>query len=215
MRKQFAVIGLGRFGTSVAKTLFDLEYDVLVIDKNEQIIESIANDVTHAVQADAMDEDILKSLGIENFDVVIVAIGNDIESNILITVMLKDMGIKCVVAKAQNALHGKVLKKIGADKIVYPEKDMGVRVAHSLASNNVMDYIELQPNFGIIEIKAPLAFAGKSLQEIKLRAAYGINVLAIKSNDSVLVSPGADTKIEKGDILIVISADDSLDKLPK
>ena len=163
MRKQFVVIGLGRFGTSVAKTLSALGHDVLAMDKNEHAVQVIMHDVTQAVQADARDEDTLRALGVRNFDVAIVAIGDDLEANILITLMLKEMGIPYVVTKAQSSLHGKVLEKIGADKIVYPEQDMGVRLANNLIRTNVMDFIELSLDFSIFEIIAPSKFVNKSL----------------------------------------------------
>ncbi|MFZ5946001.1 MAG: potassium channel family protein [Bacillota bacterium] len=214
MYKQFVVIGLGRFGASVAKTLSALGYEVLGIDISECKVQSLVNDITHAVQADAKEEETLKALGVRNFDVAIVAIGNDIESNILITVMLKEMGLKHVVTKAQNNLHGKVLERIGADKIIYPEKDMGVRVAHNLVTSNVMDYIELSPEYGVIEIISPTSFANKSLGELNLRAKYGISVMAIKKRgENIIVAPGADATIEENDILIIVSRNDALAKL--
>jgi len=214
LRKQFVVIGLGRFGKSVAQTLCKLGHDVLAIDTTESAVQAVVNEVTHAVQADARDEETLRALGVRNFDMAVVAIGNDIESNILITVMLKEMGIKKIVAKANSTLHGKVLAKIGADKIVYPEKDMGVRLAHNLVSSNIMDYIELLPNYSIVEIMAPQRFINKTLGELNLRAKYGISVLAIKKNETIIVAPGASAVIEPGDALIIISDSESLKKLP-
>ncbi|MFZ5755209.1 MAG: potassium channel family protein, partial [Bacillota bacterium] len=186
MRKQFAVIGLGRFGTSVAKTLSALGHDVLAIDSSESAVQAVVHDVTHAVQADARDEETLKALGIRNFDVAVVAIGHELEANILITVMLKEMGVKYVVAKAQTALHGKVLERIGADKIIYPEKDMGIRLAHNLVTSNVMDFIELSPGYSIVEIIAPFAYTNKTLGELNLRARFGISVMAIKKKDNII-----------------------------
>lgn len=205
MRKQFAVIGLGRFGKSVARTLTTLGHDVLAIDNQEGEVQEVVNDVTHAVQMDAREEENLKALGIRNFDVAVVAIGDNIESNILITVMLKELGVKYVVSKAQNALHGKVLEKVGADKVIYPEKDMGIRLAYNLVSGNVMDFIELSPDYSILEMAAPAKFVGKSLGQLDLRAKCGINVIAIKKDDSILVSPGADSIIESTDTIIIIS----------
>jgi len=214
-KQQFAVIGLGRFGTSVALALSSQGYNVLAIDTSEQAVQAVAKDVTHCVQADARKESVLKALGIQNLDVAIVAIGNDIEANILITVMLKEMGIKYVVAKAQNLLHGKVLERVGADKVVYPEKDMGVRLAYNLVSSNVMDYIELNPNYSILEIKTPKTFAQKTLGELNLRAKYGISVLVIKNKDAIVVAPGAESRINESDILVIIGDNDILKKLPE
>ncbi|MFZ5946005.1 MAG: potassium channel family protein [Bacillota bacterium] len=214
-RRQFVVIGLGRFGKSVAITLSSLGHDVLGIDTSEHEAQEIANEITHAVQADAQDEETLKALGIRNFDVAIVAIGDNLEANILITVMLKEMGLKHIVVKAQSNLHGKVLEKIGADKVIYPEKDMGVRLAHNLVTTNVMDYIELSPEYGVTEIIAPKAFANKSLGELNLRAKYGISVMAIKKGESIIVAPGADAYIEGKDILIIVSKSEILARLPE
>ena len=145
--KQYVVIGCGRFGSSVAKTLYELGNDVLAIDRNEEIVQEIYEYVTHAVQADVMDENVLKELGIRNFDVVIVSIGSDLEASILATLIAKELGVKVVIAKAQSELHGKVLSKIGADKVIFPERDMGVRVGHNLVSSNILDFIELSPDF--------------------------------------------------------------------
>jgi len=214
MSKQFVVIGLGRFGTSVAKTLSELGHDVLAIDNNEGAVQEVVNDVTHAVQADARDEETLRALGVRNFDAAVVAIGDNIETNILVTIMLKEMGVEYVVAKAQTALHGKVLERIGANKIVYPEKDMGVRLAHNLVAANVLDFIELSPDYSIMEIKAPTKFNNKSLGQLNLRANYGISVVTIKKPSEVVVAPGAEALIEQGDTLVVISRYEDLAKLP-
>ncbi|GAB6153875.1 TrkA family potassium uptake protein [Desulfosporosinus burensis] len=215
MRKQFVVIGLGRFGKSVAITISELGHDVLAIDKNESAVHSVMNDVTQAVQADARDEETLRALGVRNLDVAVVAMGDDLEANILITLMLKEMGIPYVVAKAQSSQHGKVLEKIGADKVIYPEQDMGIRLAHNLVTSNVMDYIELSPKFSIFEIVASAQFVNKSLGELDLRAVYGINVIAIKRNeDDIIVAPGANTVIEERDVLVIVGNKKLLAKLP-
>lgn len=214
MRKQFVVIGLGRFGISVAVTLSKLGHEVLVIDTNENAVQSIMHEVTHAVTADARDEETLKALGVRNFEAAIVAIGHDLEANILITLMLKEMGIPYVVAKAQSLQHGKVLEKIGADKIIYPEKDMGVRLAHNLISTNVMDYMEISPNYSVFEFIASARFINKTLGELDLRAVYGVSVIAVKRDEQIIVAPGADTLIKDRDILVVIGENKALAKLP-
>lgn len=202
--KQFAVIGCGRFGSSLAKTLYSLGNDVLAIDKDEELVQEISDYVTHAVQADVMDENVMKDLGIRNFDVVIISIGSNLEASIFATLIAKELGVKKVIAKAQNELHGKLLKKIGADKIVFPERDMGVRVAHNLVSTNILDFIELSPDYSIAEIKAIQAWENKTLKELKLSTKFGINILAIKRDNLINVSPNADDKILKGDILVVV-----------
>ena len=145
--KSFVVIGCGRFGSSVARTLHDLGNEVMVIDISEDVIREISEEATYAVQADAMDEAVLKDLGLRNFDVAVISIGSDIEASIMATLVVKELGIKRVIAKAQSELHRKVLDKIGADKVIFPERDMGVRVAHNLTSTNILDFIELSPDY--------------------------------------------------------------------
>ena len=212
--KQFAVIGIGRFGASVASTLYEMGHDVLAIDSSESKIDGIVDKVTHAVVADTTSETALKSLGITNFDVVIVSIGQDIQASILTTLVLKELGVKYIVAKARTVLHGKVLQKIGADRIVFPERDMGVRVAHNLVSTNVLDFIELSPDYSIVEIIAPDDMLGKSLKELDLRAKYGINVMAIRSaNKHINVSPEASDRLQSGDIMIVLGDNEKIQRL--
>ncbi|SDE61031.1 potassium channel family protein [Sporomusa acidovorans] len=211
--KQFAVIGLGRFGSSIATTLYKLGYEVLAIDANEEQVQKLSETVTHVVQADTTDENSLKALGIRNFDVVVVAIGEDIQANVLTTLILKDLGVKYIVAKARNELHGKMLAKIGADRIVYPERDMGLRVAHNLVSTNVLEYIELSPDLSIAEITAPKTLVGRSLAEANLRVKYEINVVAIKRDEVLIVPPPSDEKIRTGDILIFVGQTRGIQKM--
>ncbi len=212
--KQFAVIGMGRFGASVATTLYDMGHDVLAIDSSEDKVEGIIDSVTHAVVADTTSETALKSLGITNFDVVVVSIGKDIQASILTTLVLKELNVKYIVAKARTAQQGKVLQKIGADRIVFPERDMGVRVAHNLVATNVLDFIELSPDYSIVEIIVPGDMVGRSLRELDLRAKYGVNVLAVRSGDrEINVSPAATDRFKAGDILIVVGENDKLQNL--
>ncbi|MDA8234413.1 MAG: TrkA family potassium uptake protein [Clostridia bacterium] len=215
MSKSFAVIGLGRFGTSVAKTLSQMGHDVLAIDTDEERVQEVLDCVTHAVQVDALEETALKSLGIRNFDVVIVSIGADIQASILVTVILKELGVKFVVAKATNELHGKVLERTGADRVVYPERDMGVRVAHHLVSANVLDYIELSPDYSILEAVAPVDFFGKTLADIDLRAKFHVTLVAIKRGQEIIVAPQAGEVIQERDILVTIGANNNLQKLER
>ncbi|WP_420544271.1 potassium channel family protein [Tepidanaerobacter acetatoxydans] len=213
--KQFIVIGLGRFGLSLAETLYDLGHDVLGIDIDEEIIQNVVDSITHAVKADATDENALKALGVRNFDVAVVSIGNDIQASILITLILKEMGIKYVVAKAQNELHGKVLHKIGADRIVFPERDMGIRVAHNLTLPNILDYIQLSPEYSIIEISAISSWFNKSLSQLDIRRKYGLNVIAIKRDGDVIISPSGDDVILKGDVLAVVGKKRDIENMEK
>ena len=202
--KQFIVVGLGRFGSAVATTLVELGHEVLGVDNDEERVDALKDKITQAVQADITEEKVLKELGVKNFDAAIVSIATDLEASILVTMMLKEMGLKYIIAKAQNNLHAKVLKKIGVDKVVFPERDMGARIAQRLITPNIKDYIELEPDYNVIEIKALPEFADKTLSELDLRNKYGINVLAIKRDNSVNISPRAKDLIKKDDFLIVI-----------
>lgn len=211
--KQFIVIGLGRFGQSVAKTLFQMGYDVLAVDEDENAVQEIADSVTHAVQMDATDEYALRTLGIRNFDIAVVSIGTNIQSSIMVTLNLKEAGIKKVVAKATNDMHAKLLNKIGADRVVLPEMDMGVRVAHNLVSANILDVIELSPDYSIVEVTAPNQWFNQEIKDIDARAKYGINIMAIKSEDDINVSPRASDIIRDGDVLVVIGSIEDLSKI--
>ncbi|WP_150846012.1 NAD-binding protein [Clostridium sp. UBA7503] len=209
-KKQFIVIGLGRFGTSVAETLYALGNDVLAVDIDEEAVQNIAERVTHAVQVDANDEVSLRALGIGNFDVAIISIGSDIQANILSTLLVKEMNVKHIITKANNAMHAKVLYKIGANRVIFPERDMGIRVAHNLCSSNILDYIELSPDFSIAEIVTPKEWEGHSLKDLDLRVRYSVNVVAIKRDDNIEVSPAADEVIQEGDIIVAIGGTSEL-----
>lgn len=211
--KQFAVIGMGRFGSSVATSLIKQGYDVLAIDADSENIQKISEVVTHAVCADSTSEEALAAVGIRNFDVVIVAIGHDVQASVLTTLLLKEMGVKYILAKAQNELHGKMLGKIGANRVVYPERDMGVRIAHSLISTNVLDYIELSPDLSIVEVAVPRPMVGLSLAASNLRADYGINLIAIKRKEKIIVSPEPTENFREGDTLVLVGPSKGLLKL--
>lgn len=212
-KKQYAVIGLGRFGSSVAKTLYELDNEVMGIDTDDEKVQNISEHITHAIQVDATDENSLKSLGIRNFDVAVIAIGADVQASIMATLIVKEMGVKHIIAKANSEIHAKVLYKIGADKVVLPERDMGTRVAHSLVSSNILDYIELSDDYNIAEIVTPSKWYGKTLSELNLRANYGLNVMAIKRQDNIEVSPNSEYIMKENDIVVVIGDTKSLDKI--
>ncbi|KWX86112.1 potassium uptake system protein [Paenibacillus riograndensis] len=212
-KKQYAVIGMGRFGSSVAKALSGMGFDVLAIDADEQRTQEISGIVTHAVSADSTDEEALRALGIRNFDVVVVAIGEDIQASILTTLILKDLGVPAILVKAKSELHGKVLSKIGADKVIYPERDMGMRVAHHLASPNILDYIELSPDYSILDMKVSGTMLGKNLQELNIRAKYGCNVMAIRRGEEMNISPRAEDRLAEGDVIVNVGRKDNLTKL--
>lgn len=211
--KQFIVLGLGRFGSAVATTLVELGHEVLGVDNDEEIVNTLKDKITQAVQADITEERALTELGVKNFDAAIVSIATDLETSILVVMMLKEMGLKYIIAKAQNNLHAKILEKIGVDKVVFPERDMGARIARRLITPNIKDYIELEPDYNIIEIVALPEFADKTLSELDMRNKYGINVLAIKRDDSFNISPQAKDVIKKGDFLIVIGKTKKINEL--
>lgn len=213
--KQYVVIGLGQFGSSVARTLYSLKNQVLAIDSNEEAVQGISNSVTHAVQVDATDEMALKSLGIRNFDAAIVAIGSNIQDSIMTTLVVKELGVKYVVAKAQNEMHAKILYKIGADKVVLPERDMGIRLAHNIFSSNILDYIELSPDYSIMEISAMKEWEGKSLRDLNLRKQFGVNVVAIKNGTDIRIPRAADEEIYPEDKLVIIGREEDLNKFEK
>lgn len=206
------VLGLGRFGSSVVRTLAAMGYEVLAIDIDEERVNAMASEATHAVQADATDEGAMKAVGVRNFDVAVVSIG-DVQASVLATVILRELGVKQVVAKAVSELHGKVLERVGADRVVFPERDMGTRLAHNLVSVNLVDYLELAPGVSIVEVVARRDFVGKSLKELNLRARLGINVLAIRRAGGVNLGPGADDVIDEGDILVAVGRDEALEAL--
>lgn len=211
-KKQFLIIGLGRFGSSIAKTIYELGHDVLAIDKDEEKVQEISDYVTHAVQMDSTDESILKTLGVTNFDVAVVTIGSNLQDSVMATLILKELGVKYIIAKANNELHAKVLTKIGADKVVLPERDMGTRVAHNLVSSNILDYIELSEEYSILEIEAIKEWFNKSLKEIEIRKKYGINVVAIKRGEKVNISPSAEDIIKENDVLVALGSAKDLNK---
>lgn len=217
MKREFAVIGLGRFGGSVCRELSKEGMEVLAIDTLESKVNKFKNIASHAVIADATDEAVLRELGIRNIDHVIVAIGENIQASILTTLMLKELGIKRITVKAQNDYHEKVLNKIGADQVIHPERDMGKKIAHSIISNNILDHLELSDDHSIVEIKASKKLVGRTLVDLDIRANYGCNVVAIKSGDSkhINVSPLASEMIQEDDILIVIGADVDISRFEK
>ncbi|WP_455539556.1 potassium channel family protein [Terrisporobacter sp.] len=208
--KQYIVIGCGRFGSTLATTMNLLGHQVMAIDKNEEIIQSLSDKVTHVASVDVTDEYALRSLGLGNFDVAIVAIGSDIRASIMATIIAKEMGVEQVVCKAKDELQAKVLYKIGADRVVFPERDMGIRVAHNLVSDNILDHIELDPEYSIMEIVTPNRWVGKTLIELDLRAKYEITILAIKNGDKVNVIPSPREELQENSILVVIGKNNNI-----
>ncbi|ERI90800.1 putative Ktr system potassium uptake protein A [Clostridiales bacterium oral taxon 876 str. F0540] len=211
-KKQFVVIGLGSFGSSVARTLYTLGNEVLAVDSEETAVREIADYVTHAAQVDTSDEKSLKDLGISNFDVAVIGIGSDIQASIMATLIVKELGVKYIISKAHDERHAKLLYKIGADRVVFVERDMGVRVAHNIFASNILDYIELSPDYNIAEIAAPEEWYGRTLKDIDVRLNYGLSVIAIKKNHDVNIAPKADDVIGKDDVVIAIGDNKELNK---
>jgi trk system potassium uptake protein len=214
-KKNFAVIGLGRFGGSICKTLAEQGKEVLAIDNNEDRVNEFTSIASRALVGDTTDEAVLKSIGIRNFDHVIVAIGEDIQASILTTLILKELGVENITVKAQNDYHEKVLRKIGATVVVHPERDMGIRIANNMASNNVLDYLGLSDDYSIVEIVANKRLGGHSIIGLDIRKKYGINIVAIKRGNEIIVSPQAKETILDKDILIVIGSDIDIEKFTK
>ncbi len=215
VKKEFAVIGLGRFGGSICRTLAEQGIEVMAIDINEDRVNDYSMIASHAVVGDSTDEKVLKELGIRNFDHVVVAIGDNIQASILTTIILKEHGVQNITVKAQNDYHEKVLVKIGADHVVHPERDMGKRIANNMISNSVLDYLELSDEHSIVEIVASEKIDGHSILNLDIRAKYGINIVAIKRKNEIIVSPQANEIINEKDILIVIGADVDINRFEK
>ena len=218
-RKQFGVIGLGRFGSAMAMTLTERGHDVIGVDGNESRVQQLADVITHALQIDATDEKALRAAGIQDVDVAVVSIGENIESSLLVVMQLRDLGIGTIVAKAVTPLHGRILEKLGVSRVIFPEREMAIRIAHSLVLPNVIDYIELSRDFSIVEVPAPAAFVGRTLKQLELRPRLGLTLIAIKrrSDDSRAVvtniAPAADETIRPGDILALLGGNEKLNQL--
>lgn len=213
--KSFVVIGLGRFGTAVAEELYALGHEVLAIDREEGCAQRVSEIVTHTIIADAKDESVLQSIGVRNFDGVIICM-TDIEDSVMIALMLKDMGAKYIIAKSKSKQHSRMLEMIGVDRIVFPEQDMGVRLAQTISSRRALDFIELSPEYAIVELPLPNVWQDKTLAEIGVRKQFGINVLAVRRGEKeTQVSPQAEFLLKHGDVLIVVGKNQNIRKLEK
>jgi len=215
-RRQFAVIGLGRFGSAMATTLSELGQDVIGVDGDAERVRQLADVVTQAVELDAIDERALRSVGIQDVDVAVVSIGENIESSLLVVMQLRELGVKTIVAKAVTPLHGRILEKLGVSRVIFPEREMAVRIAHGLVMPNVIDYIELSRDFSIVEVPAPAMFVGRTLKQLELRPKYGLTLIAIKRRPSpstpevTNISPSADEIIQADDVLSLLGSNERL-----
>ncbi len=212
--KTFVVIGLGRFGTAVATELCKLGHEVMAIDGREESVQAAADRVTHAVTGDARDPAVLRALGVRNYDCAIVAVGDDVGNSALITLNLKELGMKEVVCKAQSHVHRKVLEKIGADKVVFPEHEMGVKLAQGLSHSNILNFIELSEDYGIVEIAPPGDWVGNSIRALDVRAKYKVNIIAVRDKSGrMLVAPGADYILQDDDAVVTLGRNEDINRL--
>ena len=213
MKQQVIVVGLGRFGAAAARELNALGHEVLAVDADEEVINDVAPDVTHAVQADASDEQALRSIGAADFQTAIVAISSALEASIFATMALKRLGVPTVIAKAAGPLHGEILERIGADRVVYPEREAGIDVAHTLSIPHVVDYIDLAPGHGIAKINVPATFVGRTLRELDLPTRLKVTPIALRHGNEVTVNPHRDQRLADGDQLVLVGLDDQLARL--
>ena len=213
--KSYIVVGLGRFGSETARRLYKLGCEVLAMDLRNDLVQEIANEVTHAVVSDGQDKEVLKALGVRDFDCAVIAIGDDLAASVLATMNMKELGVPHIVCKAHDDTHRRVLQKLGADRVVIPEQENAARLARSLYSPNVLDYIELSDDYGIVEVPVPAAWQGKTLKELNVRAKLGVNIIAIRRNGKINVSPGADFNFQSGDIVVVLGDSVALEAVQK
>lgn len=211
--KDIAVIGCGQFGSSVALTLSELGHDVLVIDENEDLIDAIADKVSHAVVADVMVEGTLKDLGIGNFDVVIIGMSTSFQASIMATIIAKDLGVPMIVAKVRDSLQGRVLKKVGANKIVIPEKDMGTRLAYTLTNKNIIEFIEVSEDYSMIELEVPKKWLNMSIFDLKVREEFGVSVVAIRTKEEIIINPTPEIKLTEGATIIIIGKNEEIKRV--
>jgi trk system potassium uptake protein TrkA len=214
------VIGLGRFGSAMSRTLVELGQDVIGIDANDEHVQQLADSLPAVLQLNATDERALRNAGIQDVDVAVISIGENIEASLLVVMLVKELGIPRIIAKAVSPLHGRILEKLGVDRVIFPEREMAMRVAHSLVVPNVLDYIELSRDFSIIELPAPAEFVGKTLRELQLRPKYGLTLIAVKrkKGDGAVttnISPSADDHIDAGDVLSLLGSNERLGQLDK
>lgn len=211
--KTIAVIGLGRFGTTIAKLLASMNHEVLGVDIDPEVVQKISPYITHAIVANTTDEEAIKALALSQFDLVIVAIGDNVQANLMTSMLLKEMHIPKIVAKAENTLQGKMLSKIGVDQVIYPEFDMAQRLAQSLTREHVMDYLQLSKSVSLIEINMPLFMVGSCLKESNLREKYNLNAVGIRRGDDLEVPPNPTTILSAEDKLLIIGNNSDLDAL--
>ena len=209
-QKQYIVVGLGRFGRAIAETLCEDGAEVLGVDHNMDLVEDMRDQLTQTVQMDAMDRDALETLGIKDFDIAFVTMGSDIRASGTIVLLLKELGARYVIAKAHDEFHGRMLEKLGADQVLFPERDMGRRVAHSLVSGNVIEFMELSTQYSMAEIRPKPEWIGKTLASLAMRSSMDINVVAIRNGNEVNAMPQPESVIQEGDVMLVVISEEKL-----
>lgn len=213
--KSFVVIGLGRFGTRIAKRLYEMGCEVLAVDMDNEKVQQIADEVTQAVAGDARDKDVLRALGVRNCDCAIVAMAGDLSSSVFVTMNLKELEVPYIVAKAQGTMHQRILEKLGADSVVIPEREMADRLAHKLVEPNILDFIDISDEYSLVEEQAPASWFNKSIRDLSVRSRLGVNIIAVKNGKNFNIAPGADYIVREGDVLVIIGKIEALAKLRK
>lgn len=213
--KSFVVIGLGRFGTRIAKRLYEMGCEVLAVDMDNEKVQQIADEVTQAVSGDARDKDVLRALGVRNCDCAIVAMAGDLSSSVFVTMNLKELDVPYIVAKAQGTMHQRILEKLGADVVVIPEREMADRLAHKLVEPNILDFIDISDEYSLVEEQAPATWFNKSIRDLSVRSRLGVNIIAVKNGKNFNIAPGADYIVREGDVLVIIGKIEALAKLRK
>ena len=213
--KSYVVVGLGRFGSEVARQLYRCGCEVLAIDIQSELVQQISQDVTHAAVADSRDKEVLRMLGAADFDCAVIAIGDDLAASVLVTMNMKELGVPYLVCKAHDDVHRRVLEKLGADRVVIPEQENAARLAKSLSAPNLLDYIELSEDYSIVELPAPKSWEGKNLKELNVRAKLGVNILAVRRDGKMDVSPAAEFTFRSGDIVVVLGDTKALNAVQK
>ena len=213
--KSYIVIGLGRFGMEMAAKLYDCGEDVLAIDTDENVIDKFADRVTRAVVADARDIDVLRKLGAESFDRAVVAVGSDLAASALITMNLKPLGVPYIICKAHDDTYREILERLGADRVIIPEREMADKLSLGLTSAGIMEYIELSDEFGIVEMAPPESWYGKSIRQLDLRSAYGANVISVRQGDELHIPPDIDAPMDENTALVVLAAYKTIDRIKK
>lgn len=212
-RKEFVIFGVGDFGMNVAKTLSNSGATVMVVDKDENQLEKIVHEVTHTICADATNPEAMKQLGIRNYDGAIVGTGHSLETSVLITMQLKEMEVPFIMVKASTDIEGRILTRVGADKVIFPDREMGIRVGNDIINGNYFEAIELSDEYSIVDMAVPSVWVGKSLQQLNIRSRYGVSIIGIRGLEEININPAAEYKLKEQDVLIVLGHNTEIQRL--